>query len=219
MPHPASHLESRQHLVNAALELLARVRGDEAEDRHSAPRFNVGGDLVDYRLRRSAGDPSLGALARDHASAVVRAEERGRLLERSVFVFVDVNHHVQRSVKAREIAAKLIGVAPDRVEPLAEGVHGRPVGLPAIGMGCNALEDPVERFRFDGRRRRVDGEMDRHRFLDRLGLQIDIGELVILARMAELAIAPKPPQDLDALDHAAGAFARGNPHVRTAVTN
>ena len=84
MPHPASHLESRQHLVNAALELLARGRGDEAEDRHSAPRFNVGGDLVDYRLRRSAGDPSLGALARDHASAVVRAEERGRLLERSL---------------------------------------------------------------------------------------------------------------------------------------
>jgi hypothetical protein len=37
--------------------------------------------------------------------------------------------------------------------------------------------------------------------------------------MAELAIAPKPPQDLDALDHAADGFARGNPHVRTAVTN
>ena len=48
--HPPSHLERRQHLFNAALELLARIGGYETEDRHCAPRFNVGGNLVDYRL-------------------------------------------------------------------------------------------------------------------------------------------------------------------------
>ena len=87
--------KSGQYFLYAALQLIARVWGDKPEDRHCTADFDIGSNFIDHRLRRSAGYPGFGTLARHSAGAVIRAQKFGRFRKRFVLVFIDVNHQMQ----------------------------------------------------------------------------------------------------------------------------